>query len=322
MNKSSLRDYLKEFLIYLEIEKNCSKRTVNNYRFYLNRFLFWLKKKEVNLPSQIDKDLIRQYRLWLNRLKDRLGRELKKNTQNYHLIALRSFLKYLAQRDIPAFPPEKIELAKIPERTINFLEGKELDDLLEAPLSLINSKERKEEQIIFLRDKAILELLFSTGLRVSELVSLKKDQVSLSKNEFTILGKGGRARVVFLSEQAKYWLKRYLKERSDFSPYLFIRHDRALKREEKMMVEKPLSSRSIQRLIEKYAKLAGITKRVSPHILRHSFATDLLQNGADLRSVQALLGHLSITTTQIYTHITDQQLREVHRAFHGRQRKK
>ncbi|NUM25631.1 MAG: tyrosine-type recombinase/integrase [Candidatus Buchananbacteria bacterium] len=300
---------IQEFLEYLEIEKGRSINTVRNYDFYLRRFVDWAKIKS---PAQIDIELIRRYRLWLNREVDHYGENLKKSTQNYHLIALRSFLKYLAKRDIASLAPEKIELAKMPERQVDFLEGDDLERLLEAPLKTTEAK------IIQLRDKAILEMLFSTGLRVSEMAKLKRDQINLQKDEFTIRGKGLKLRVVFLSNQTKYWLKQYLDARKDLADSLFVRHDRAKGKEQ----PENLTPRSIQRLIKKYSKAAGITKNVTPHTMRHSFATDLLINGADIRSVQAMLGHSSITTTQIYTHITNQQLKEVYKSFHQRKKKK
>jgi site-specific recombinase XerD len=303
---TTLNELIKQFLEYLEIEKNRSTQTVRNYDFYLRRFAQWIGDVS---PSAITQEKIRQYRLWLNRFKDEHGKELKKNTQNYHLIALRAFLKYLAKRDIKTLPAEKIELGKMPERIVDFLEGDDLDRLLGAPLKI------EIPEIIKKRDKAILEVLFSTGMRVSELVSLKREQINFKKDELTIRGKGNKPRIVFLSEQAKFWLKQYLDARSDLSPYLFVSHDRAHKD-----VEVPLTPRSVERLVQKYSRVAGITKKVTPHTLRHSFATDLLMNGADIRSVQAMLGHSSITTTQIYTHITNQQLRDVHKAFHGKRR--
>ncbi|OGY45308.1 MAG: hypothetical protein A2729_00510 [Candidatus Buchananbacteria bacterium RIFCSPHIGHO2_01_FULL_39_14] len=301
--------FLRQFLEYLEVEKGRSLNTINNYGFYLTRFLKWAK---VDKPEKITAELVRNYRLWLNRQTDQSGRPLKKSTQNYYLIALRSFLKYLAKRDVNSLAPEKIELAKMPARQVDFLEGSDLERLLGAPLK------DTEAKIIQWRDKAILELLFSTGLRVSELSTLKKDQVNLEKDEFTVRGKGDKLRVVFLSNQTKHWLKQYLAARKDLAVYLFIRHDKARSRAE----SKNLTPRSIQRLIKKYAKASGITKTVTPHTMRHSFATDLLINGADIRSVQAMLGHSSITTTQIYTHITNQQLKEVYQAFHQRRKSK
>lgn len=303
-----MKKLIQQFLEYLEIERGRSINTVENYHFYLRRFSDFAKVKS---PAQISQDVIRKYRLWLNRETDARGNNLKKSTQNYHLIALRSFLKYLAKQDIKSLAPEKIELAKMPERQVDFLEGDDLERLLEAPLKT------EESKIIQLRDKSIIEMLFSTGLRVSELATLKIDNVNLKKDEFTIRGKGDKLRVAFLSNQTKYWLKQYIESRKDLSPYLFIRHDKAKGKEE----PKNLTPRSIQRLIKKYTKVAGIAKDVTPHTLRHSFATDLLMNGADIRSVQAMLGHSSITTTQIYTHITDHQLKEVYKSFHKKKKK-
>jgi len=305
-----------EFLEYLEIEKGKSQLTCRNYNHYLKRFLNWTK---IDSADKITLELIRQYRLWLSRQPNPRGGNLSTATQNYHLIALRSFLKYLAKRDIKSLAPEKIELAKMPERQIFFLEGKELENFLEAPLQI------KQDDIIKMRDKAILELLFSTGLRVSELIHLKIDDVNLRKEEFAVKGKGGKWRVVFLSNQAKYWLKKYLEVRTDMNPYVFVRHDKAGSKENKAQnqVQKTgnLTARSIERIVKKYAKLAGITKKITAHTLRHTFATDLLANGADLRSVQSLLGHASVTTTQIYTHVTDQHLREIYQEFHDKRRK-
>ncbi len=344
---NNLKTYLQEFLEHLEIEKNRSQNTLQNYDFYLRRLIDWLGKNKG--AEDITAEKVRQYRLWLNRLVDVHGDPLKKNTQNYHLIALRSFLKYLAKRDVKTLAPEKIELMKMPDREVSFLEGSDLNRLLEAPITselrkgtnLRNSKfensddsklgcKTNNEMLIRYRDKTILELLFSTGLRVSELAKLKKERVNLDKEEFTITGKGGKSRVVFLSEQAKYWLKKYLTARQDLNPYLFISHDKKTKNTQLVKIKKggkkiesvdqPLTPRSIQRLVQKYALVAGITKPVTPHTLRHSYATDLLQNGADIRSVQTMLGHSSITTTQIYTHITDRELKNIYKKFHGKQR--
>lgn len=306
----NISKFLKEFLEYLEIEKNRSKKTIENYNFYLNRFIEWFGDKK---PNQIVPEAVRKYRLWLNRLIDAHGEPLKKNTQNYHLIALRSFLKYLAKRDAKTMAPEKIELMKMPDREVAFVEGADLSRLLDAPLNI-----GQDNELIRLRDKAILELLFSTGLRVSELANLLKENVNIKKDEFTVRGKGGKSRVVFMSEQAKYALQKYLEKRPDLNPSLFISHD---KRTGKKGTEAPLTPRSVQRIVQKYARAAGITKAVTPHTLRHSYATDLLQNGADIRSVQTMLGHSSITTTQIYTHITDKELRNVYKKFHGKKDK-
>jgi site-specific recombinase XerD len=324
-----LTTYLVEFLEHLEIERNRSDKTTQNYHFYLGRFIEWLGKE--SKPEHITAEDVRKFRLWLNRLVDVHGEPLKKNTQNYHLIALRSFLKYLAKRDVETMSAEKIELMKMPDRDVSFLDQTDISRLLEAPLTLLGNTnpdeaERKKSDRVrtIFRDKTILELLFCTGLRVSELATLKKDMINLSREEFTVTGKGRKNRVVFLSEQARYWLKRYIAVRGDMNPFIFVSHDKNKKA--RMATEKnasedaPLTPRSIQRIVQKYAKLAGITKPVTPHTLRHSFATDLLQNGADIRSVQSMLGHSSITTTQVYTHVTDAHLHEIHKKYHGKKR--
>lgn len=305
-----------DFLGYLEIERNRSERTVRNYDFYLRRFFTWAKGPS---PESITLDLVRAYRIWLNRYKDEHGKTMKKNTQNYHLIALRSFLKYLAKRDIATLAPEKIELARMPERSVEFLEQSELKRLLDAPVSSPAGAEVGKDllNLIQIRDKAMLEVLFSSGLRVSELAGLTREQVNLKMEEFTVRGKGDKPRIVFLSNQARYWLKEYLDRRGDVDPHLFVSHDRASNGRDSA----GLTPRSIQRIVEHYARAAGITKRITPHTLRHTFATDLLRNGADIRSVQTMLGHSSITTTQIYTHITDERLREVYDKYHGQDRK-
>lgn len=296
-----------EFLDHLEIEKNRSPRTRENYDFYLKRFAAFAKDPA---PTAITGDLVRAYRLYLNRLADERGEPLKKNTQNYHLIALRAFLKYLAKRDIKSLAAEKVELGKMPERQVAFLSGDDLERLLNAPLTAPSA-----DALVARRDRAILELLFSTGLRVSELCGLKRESINLKRDEFTVRGKGSKLRVVFLSETARDTMKQYLEKRADLSPYLFARHDRAIARGS---VDTPLTPRSVQRLVSHYARAAGITVAVTPHTLRHSYATDLLRSGADIRSVQSMLGHSSITTTQIYTHITNQHLREIHKQFHGK----
>ncbi len=323
IHMADLKKTVDEFLEYLEVERNRSRATIRNYRFYLERFVSWAREQKVTGANQLSGDLVRQYRLWLNRLEDENGEPLKKNTQNYHLIAVRSWLKYLAKRDISSLAPEKIELMKMPERQVEFLDHIEIERLLEAPTKV------DEPEIIQKRDQAILSALFSTGLRVSELATLKIDHVNLDKKsegvtEFTVRGKGSKLRVVFLSPDARETLRTYLDLRHDVSPYLFIRHDRAHKTKQTEREKKeggaPLTPRSIQRIVERMAKVAGITKNVTPHTLRHSYATDLLLNGADIRSVQSLLGHSSITTTQIYTHLTDKQLREVHKTFHNKKK--
>lgn len=317
----TINTYLTEYLEHLEIEKNRSPKTLENYKFYLGRFLEYLG--EECTPSAITHEEVRKYRLWLNRLLDVHGEPLKKNTQNYHLIALRSFLKYLAKRDIKTLAAEKIELMKMPDRDVSFLDGSDLNRILEAPLTVHDDTDNPNSILQKYRDKAVLELFFSTGLRVSELAGLLKEDVNLTRDEFSIEGKGGKRRVVFLSEQAKHWIKKYLGLRKDMNPYLFVSHDKRTAQKKKSAKESqydPLTTRSMQRIVKKYAKMAGITKPVSPHTLRHSYATDLLQNGADIRSVQAMLGHSSITTTQIYTHITDKELKHIHKKFHGKAR--
>jgi len=296
----------KEFLEYLEIEKGRSLKTVENYDRYLKRFLNFSKIKE---PREISDDLVRRYRLWLNRQKAAEG-EIKRKTQNYYLIGLRAFLKYLVKRGIKALSAERIELAKIGGRELDLIGEDELERLLEAPA--IDSAKGS-------RDKAILELLFSTGLRVSELCGLNRNSIDLARREFSVRGKGEKVRVVFLSDQARQALKNYLEKRGDLEEALFIN----FRGRKNVLSEKSrLTPRSVERLVQYYAVKAGISRKVTPHILRHVFATDLLVNGADLRSVQALLGHANITTTQVYTHVTDKQLREIHSAFHGKRRKR
>ncbi|MEK7614786.1 MAG: site-specific tyrosine recombinase/integron integrase [Patescibacteria group bacterium] len=305
----TLSSLITDFLEYLEVERGRSARTIRNYDFYLRRFSTWAQNPT---PNKITREMIHKYRLWLNRLQEGRQEEmLKKSTQNYHLIALRSFLKYLVKQEIPSLAPEQIELAKQSQRTVNFLEAEELGRLLVMP------KKEQGETIISLRDTAILELLFSTGLRVSELASLKIELVNLKRDEFTVRGKGDKPRLVFLSPAAKEAIKLYLSKRKDTSPYMFVSHDRAKK---ERASSAPLTPRSIQRTVEGYAKRAGITKKITPHTLRHTFATDLLLSGADIRSVQSMLGHQSITTTQVYTHITNNQMKEVYKKFHGKSR--
>ncbi|MDP3726171.1 MAG: tyrosine-type recombinase/integrase [bacterium] len=301
----------KEFLEYLEIEKGRSLKTVENYGRYLERFLSFAK---INSPEDITDDVVRRYRLWLNRqtVQRPAGEEsLKKKTQNYHLIALRTFLKYLGKRDEKTLSPEKIELAKVGERNIDIISNEELERLLEAP---------DGADIKNLRDKAILELLFSTGLRVSELCALSR-YIDLKKDEFSVRGKGDKVRLVFLSARAKDALKKYLNKRTDVDDALFVRIPKATPRKNSGQASSRLTPRSVERIIKYYAIKAGIDKKVTPHVIRHSFATDLLENGADLRSVQVLLGHANIATTQIYTHVTDRHLKDVHKAFHGKRRR-
>jgi site-specific recombinase XerD len=298
-----------EYLEYLEIEKDRSRKTIGNYDHYLTRFLDWAK---ISSPSQITDELVRRFRLQLNRQSDEKGKSLKKITQNYHVIALRNFLKYLAKKDIKSLTAEKIELGKSTRQQVEFLEAEEVERILEAA----GDSDSKS-----LRDRAILELLYSSGLRVSELTMLNRDQINLKSQEFSVRGKGGKVRVVFISNKAKTALERYLNGRPDVDPAVFARI--GIKRIEKTKKSNNLrlTPRSIQRIVKFYATKAGIVKDVHPHTLRHSFATDLIQNGADIRSVQEMLGHSSVTTTQIYTHVTNKQLKEVHKAFHGKRRK-
>lgn len=301
----SIKDLKIKYLEYLEIEKNKSPKTLENYGRYLDRFL---KFSKATSPSSITEDLIRQYRLYLNRLKDGESNPLKKVTQNYHIIALRNFLKYLAKRDIKSVPAEKVELGKQEDREVTFLEADELERLLKSP---------DGNNLDSLRDRAVLGTLFSTGMRVSELCSLDRDKIDTTRGELSIRGKGSKIRVVFLSDEAKEDINKYLNKRSDLDEALFIRipKSKTFSKDSKLR----LTPRSIQRIVEKYATKAGIVgKNVSPHTLRHSYATDLLRNGADIRSVQSMLGHSSVTTTQIYTHVTDKQLREVHKKFHNK----
>jgi site-specific recombinase XerD len=320
---SAISRFITDFLEYCEIEKNRSQLTIRNYDHYLRRFSEFACKKGVNSPGGITLDLIREYRLFLNRYKDEEGNNLKKITQNYHIIALRAFLRYLAKRDIKSLAAERVELGKIERKEVTFLESDELDRLLASVDPQVASKKKK---FIVLRDRAILETLFSTGLRVSELINLDRNQINLTRGEFMVRGKGGKERIVFLSDTARHWLVEYLKNRQDNFKALFIsKRDAQGKKskERELRGEEPrLTPRSVERIIKKYALAAGLVKDVTPHVMRHTYATDLLISGADIRSVQQMLGHANITTTQIYTHITDQQLRDVHKAFHGRRRRK
>lgn len=342
-------DYIRLFLEYCEIDRGHSPLTVTNYAHYLERFQLYCEEKNIHSPKEVTQEVIHNYRLWLNRLSPTSsGKRLKKyifsdsglskTTQNYHLIALRSFFKYLSRQDVPCLAPEKIELADTPDREIEFLDQDEVTRLLHAPVPTT---------LVGARDMAILTLLFSTGLRVAELTGLDRDQVNLKTDELSVIGKGGKARLVFISESARNSLANYLKRRKDRDPALFVRHgkralaatsnkktrngqkstdsplpqpgDYKLKVSGEPVSELRLTPRTIQRIVKYYAKKAGITKNVHPHTIRHSFATDLLGNGADIRSVQQLLGHSSITTTQMYTHVTNKQLRDIHRKFHGKQ---
>lgn len=307
MPNKNLTQLKNDFLEYLEIERNRAPRTLNNYNRYLEKFIRWLgaflKKKEIE-AKDITEENIRKYRIFLNRITKEGTEPLKKITQDYHIIALRGFLKYVSRKGIGVPTPEKIELGKTQRKEIEFLEKEEIERLLSTP---------KGTSLESLRDRAILEILFSSGLRVSELVSLNRENFSLANNEFAIEGKGGKRRVVFLSEAAQKALYMYLKKRQDVDEALLVRHHKT-KNDSNLR----LSVRTVQRIVKKYAIKAGITKDIHPHTLRHSFATDLLRNGADIRSVQMMLGHSSISTTQVYTHITDKHLKEIHEEYHRR----
>lgn len=292
------------FLEYLEIEQNRSQKTIQNYDHYLTRLADYAGDISVD---DITPDLVRQWRLWLHRLGTYESDELGKNTLNYHLIALRSFLKYCAKQNVKTMSPEKIELARVQRKQVTFLDTDELARLFAQPSA---------ESLIGKRDRAILELLFSSGLRVSELVGLDRDHINLKRREFMVRGKGQKDRPIFISPEAAYWIQAYMDARQDNTKPLFVRYS-GKKQVDLTGNYHRLTARSIQRLVARYALLAGITKHVSPHTLRHSFATDLLMNGADLRSVQAMLGHSNIATTQIYTHVTDPHLKSVHEKFHS-----
>lgn len=303
-----LPELIDEFLEYLEIEKNCSKLTIRDYRHYLKTFNVWLAS---TLPGKTVEDLdlaiIRKYRVYLANRADAKGLTLKRVTQNYYVIALRSFLRFLIKNDYKTLEPSKIDLPKTESRSLKFLEREQIERLV----GVIDTT--KEEG---LRDRSMLELLFSTGLRVSELVKLNKDQINIERREFGVIGKGGRARLVFISDNAAHWLTEYFGKRQDVFKPMFIRYSGAVIEDnggEKMR----LTPRSVERIVKKYVRLSRLPVDATVHTLRHSFATDLLSNGADLRSVQEMLGHKNIATTQIYTHITNKQLREVHQAFHS-----
>lgn len=297
-------DYILDFIEHLEVEGGRMPKTAENYEFYLNRFVEFAGDIT---PDQISSELLRKYRLWLNRLKNDQGDELAMITQSYHLIALRGFLKYFSRRDIPSLAPDKIELPKVHRKQVTFLH---YDEVLRLTEQIDISTENG------LRDRAIVELLFSSGLRVSELVNLNRDHINTKRREFMVRGKGQKDRPVFISQAAADWVDRYVDSRQDSLAPLFISYSRNV--EPDMSGDyRRLTARSIQRMVNKYARLAGITKHVSPHTMRHSFATDLLMNGADLRSVQSMLGHSNISTTQIYTHVTDAHLKDVYEKFHS-----
>lgn len=309
--KPKVQELIQDFIESLEVEKGRSKKTAENYERYLVRFLEIageISGKDYDLaPEDITQELLRKFRLKLNRLEDEKGEGLQAITQAYHLVALRGFLKYLAQRGIESLEPSLVELPHVVRKQVTFLQYDEIERLL---------AEIDTETETGLRDRAIIELLFSGGLRVSELVKLNRDSINLSRREFIVRGKGNKDRPIFISEAAADWVEQYLERRTDTLVPLFLNNSKNLQAVDTSGNYRRLTTRSVERIVQKYAKLAGITKHVSPHTLRHSFATDLLMNGADLRSVQAMLGHSDISTTQIYTHVTDPHLKEVHERFH------
>lgn len=306
---SELAKKINDFLEHLEIEKGSSPLTLRNYRHYLVRFLKFAESNNYSRePESITPSVVHEYRLFLARIEDQKGATISRKTQGYHVIALRSFLRWLIKNDYKVMSPDKIELPKIPDRQIKFLSGEQVDKLLNAPtLSTLDGQ----------RDKAILEVFFSTGLRVSELVKMDRDKLNLTSREFGVIGKGGKARVVFLSARACEWVKRYLEAREDkFNP-LFIRHKGKVHpatTDEQVR----LTPRSVQRMLKKYVRKVKLPIDATPHTMRHSFATDLLIAGADLRSVQEMLGHKNVATTQVYTHVTHKHLKDVHESFHGK----
>ncbi len=299
-----LSEALDNFIESIEVEGGRSKKTAENYTLYIERFIEFAGDIKV---SEISYELVRKYRLWLNRYENYNGVNLGKSTQAYHLIALRRLLTYLSKRDIKSLEPTKIELPKMTKPQVNFLHYEEVERLLGVI---------PQDTELGLRDRAILELLFSSGLRVSELINLNRDHINTKRREFSVRGKGNKDRPIFISKTASQHIDNYLKSRKDNLSPLFINYSKRCTTPSLDGNYRRLTARSVQRMIEKYARLAGITKKVSPHTMRHSFATDLLLNGADLRSVQSMLGHASISTTQIYTHITDQHLKDIHDQFH------
>jgi site-specific recombinase XerD len=311
--EKDLQTLVRRFLEHLEIEKNCSKLTIRNYEHYLNVLITFLDNEGKKNPTvdDITADEVRKFRLFLSRQAGTNNNEMKLVTQGYYVISLRSFLKWLIKNDMKVLQPEKLDVPKVKDHSLKFLDDLQMTRLLNQPL---NSSKNG------LRDRSILELLFSTGLRVSELVSLNREQINLNTREFGVIGKGGRSRVVFISRQAAEWIDRYLKNRMDKYKPLFLRNLRPNEIAEDNKVR--LTARSVQRLVKKYVRQANLPVAATPHTLRHSMATDLLRSGADLRSVQEILGHKNIATTQIYTHVTDARLREIHEKFHSGNRNK
>jgi site-specific recombinase XerD len=332
---TDLEDLKNRFLEYIEIEKGRSLKTVKNYDRYLGRFLEFAAKNGAKNANKLDERMLREYRLYLNRQLANPGKNvrqdlknatLKKKTQNYYMIALRSFLKFLSKNKVQSVAAEQIELAKVGERELDLISKKELDDILASPekkfrnmekFSKGDKKSKKELELAYikaLRDRAILETLFSTGLRVSELISLDRF-LDLNTGQTSVRGKGEKVRVVFFSPDCIKAVKKYLDERKDTNNFMFISHSTLAPRGDKQE-DMPLTTRSVERIVKEYATFCGIMKKVTPHVLRHSFATTLLGNGADLRAVQRMLGHANISTTQIYTHVTDKELKDIHQKFH------
>lgn len=309
INQSEIAKKVDEYLGYLQVERGSSPLTIRDYKHYLTRFIRWMDAEGIREDlKDINPEVVRRFRVYLSNLPGEDKPQMSRRTQGYHVIALRSFLKWLIRNDYQVMAPDKIDIPKVEERQVKFLNGEQVDRLLNAPsLSTIQGK----------RDKAILEVLYSTGLRVSELVKLDRDKIDLDRREFGIIGKGGKARVVFLSQRSADWLVKYLNERDDHYKPLFIHHKGISAPgtpDEKMR----LTVRSVQRMVKKYSHKMKLPIEVTPHVMRHSFATDLLMAGADIRSVQEMLGHKNISTTQIYTHVTNKQLRDIHEAFHGK----
>lgn len=306
-----LEDLIEEFLEYLTVERQLSSYTVRNYKLYLKRFASWILKHHGDVKvEQIDQKMIRSYRVYLARYKDKFGDELAPVTRGYYVIALRSFLKFLVRNDYEVLSPDKIELPRTESRSLKFLDFEMVDRMM---------AQADVAKIIGLRDRAIMEVLFSTGLRVSELVSLDRSTINLESREFGVKGKGGRVRIIFLSKRAAQWIEKYLRERSDHYDPLFVRHSgKEPELDDPRAGEKlRLNVRSVQRIIKKYGRLAKLPFSVTPHVMRHSFATDLLSSGAGLREVQEMLGHKNIATTQIYTHVTNPQLKKIHEKYHS-----
>ena len=303
----SMERLINRYLSYIEIEKNYSPYTIEKYKHYLETFRKWFQKNyQQEYIQRLTSEIVRSYRIFLSHHENDQGRTMSISTQSYYIIGLRAFLRYLARKGIKSLAPEKIDLPKTESRSLKFLSREQVERLLEMP---------NLQKIEGLRDRAILEVLFSTGLRVSEMMKLDRDKIDLKQREFGIIGKGRRPRVVFLTERAAVWLDRYMKSREDANKPLWIRLSGKKADPTSSSEKMRLTVRSIQRIVEKYRLMAGLPVKVSPHVLRHSFATSLLQNGADLRSVQEMLGHKNVSTTQIYTHVTNPQLKQIHDKF-------